>query len=250
MAAIPCPACNRILNLPDDREIELVSCPICKHTFAPPSTPKIIPASISILTERIPLRFPDLDAAPTPTRPQAPIEEDEDYPRPYRDAAERALGSAGSFLRTMGWIGLAHTLPCCGCYAWASSQGGGMGPGGMEEFVVFLGVSIFVYILILIGARALKLQSSFGWAVTGVAVALLMTSGLILVNVPVILSFVGIWTGPVPIMGEPCCGGLLMVPTLLVIVCGLVGGIKGVMALSKPDVRELFSSANRGERRA
>ena len=125
-----------------------------------------------------------------------------------------------------------------------------MGPGGMEEFVVFLCVSVFVYILILIGARALKLQSSFGWAVTGVAVALLMTSGLILVNVPVILSFVGIWTGPVPIMGEPCCGGLLMVPTLLVIVCGLVGGIKGVMALSKPDVRELFLSANRGERRA
>ena len=246
MAAIPCPQCNRILNLPDDREIELVSCPICKHAFAPPSTPKIIPASIPMPTERIPLRFPDMNDEPPPTRPQMPIEEDEDHPRPYKDVAEKALDSAGSFLRTMGWIGLAHTLPCCGCFAYSAAERGGLGgPGGMEEYVFFFGVSIVAYTLILIGARALKLRSSFGWAVTGVVVALLMTSGLILINVPLILSYLGIWNGPV--LGDLCCGGLLMVPTLLVVVCGLMGGIKGVMVLSKPDMRELFPSANRGE---
>ena len=252
MAAITCPECKRILRLPDDREIAMVSCPMCKHAFAPPSTPKIVPASIPSPTERIPLRFPDLDDDTPRGRSLAPIEEDEDYPRrPYKDEDQKALEAAGGFLRTMGWIGLAHTLPCCGCFAYAANNNGfGPGGSGAEDFVAFLCVSVVAYTFILIGARALKLQSSFGLAVTGVAVALLSTSGLILINVPVVLSFFDIWTGPVPVMGQPCCGGLLMVPTAIVILCGLLGGIKGLLALLRPDVRELFLSKSSGERGA
>jgi hypothetical protein len=242
VAAIPCPQCKRILNLPDDREIEAVSCPMCKHTFAPPSTPKIIPASIPVPTIRIPLQFVPDDPS-LPSMPLKGIEEDEDYPvRPYKDEDEKALESAGRFLKTMGWLGLAHTLPCWGCMGYvASNQGISWGgASGMEEFFVFLCISVVAYTFILIGARALQLQSSFGLAVMGVAVALLSTSALILVNVPLVLSFFDIWTGPVPIMGRPDCGGLLMVPSILVIVCGMVGGIKGMLALLKPDARERF----------
>ena len=242
MVAIPCPQCKRILNLPDDREIEAVSCPMCKHTFAPPSTTKIIPASIPMPTVRIPLQFVPDDPS-LPVMPLKGVEADEDYPgHSDKHEDEQSLESAGRLLETMGWLGLAHTLPCCGCIGWAAADRNnfGGGAGGMEEFVVFLCVSVAAYSVILMGARALRLQSSFGLAVTGVAVALLSTSALILVNVPVVLSFFDIWTGPVPIIRQACCGGLLIVPSLLVIAFGLIGGIKGMLVLLKPDVRERF----------
>ena len=247
MAAIPCPQCKRVLNLPDDREIEVVACPMCKHTFAPPSTPKIIPALIPAPIERIPLRFPPFDDDARPGRPLVPIEEDEDYPqRPWKGEDQKALESAGGYLKSMGWIGLVHTLPCCGCLAYASAESGGyIRPGADLGMYVYLAVSAFVYVFILIGARALKLQSSFGWAVAGVALALLLTSGLILINVPVVLSFLGIWSGQIPVLGEPCCGVLLGIPTLLVIGCGLAGGIKGLLALMRPGARELFLANDR-----
>ena len=112
---------------------------------------------------------------------------------------------------------------------------------------VFLSVSVVAYIFILSGARALRLRNSWGWAVTGVAVALLFSVGLILVNVPVVLHYFDLWPGSVPLMGDACCGGLLIVPTLLVVICGLVGGIKGMLALQRPGVRELFPSQGREE---
>ena len=237
MAAISCPQCKRILNLPDDREIEMVSCPMCKHAFAPPSTPKIVPSSIAVTREIV---RPHFD--PIPARLLAPVEEDEDRPtRPDKDDDQRALESAAGFLKTMAFLGLVHTMPCCGCIAFASQDGsGGVLSGGMEEFVAFLCVSVVAYTFILIGARALRLQSSYPWAVTGVAVGLLSTAALLLIHVPVVLSYIGVWNGQVPVLGQPCCGGLLIVPSLLVIVFGAIGGIKGMLVLLKPDIRELY----------
>lgn len=240
MAAIPCPQCKRILNLPDDREIEMVSCPMCKHAFAPPATPKIVPSSIAVTREIVRPHF-DPIPAPIPSRPPPSFEEDEDRPtRPDKDEDQRALESAAGFLKTMAFLGLAHTMPCCGCSLFLLQDDTRMLGSGMDEFVAFLCVSVAAYTFILIGARALSLQSSYALAVTGVAVALLSTAALILVNVPVVLSFLGVWKGSVPVMGQPCCGGLLIVPSLLVVVFGLVGGIKGLLALMKPDVRELY----------
>ena len=243
MAAISCPQCKRILNLPDDREIETVSCPMCKHAFAPPATPKIVPSSIAVTREIVRPHF-DPIPVPLPSRPPPAIEDDEDRPAyPDKDDDQRALESAAGLLKTMAFLGLVHTMPCCGCIALALyDRDGGAILNGMEEFVAFLCLSMAAYTFILIGARALRLQSSYAWAVTGIALALLSTAALILINVPVVLSFVGVWTGSVPVMGQPCCGGLLIVPSLLVIVFGAIGSIKGMLVLMKPDIRELYFS--------
>lgn len=241
MAAISCPQCKRILNLPDDREIETVSCPMCKHAFAPPATAKIVQSSIAVTREIVRPHF-DPIPEPIPARLLAPLEEDEDRPAyPDKDDDQRALESAAGLLKTMAFLGLVHTMPCCGCIAFAlHDRDAGAVLNGMEEFVAFLCVSVAAYTFILIGARALRLQSSYAWAVTGVALALLCTAALILIHMPVVLSSIGVWNGPVPILGQPCCGWLLIVPSLLVIVFGAIGGIKGMLVLMKPDIRELY----------
>ena len=198
--------------------------PDVQARFAPPATPKIVPSSIAVAREIVRPHF-DPIPEPLPSRPPPPIEEDEDRPtRPDKDDDQRALETAGGFLKTMGWIGLAHTMPCCGCIA-VLTHDDRQALGQRDGWVRRLPVRLRRGLLVRPGRGTASFPEQLSLGLTGVAVALLL-GGADPVNVPVVLSSS---RGPAPsrCMGEPCCGGLMIVPSLLVIVFGLLGGIKG-----------------------
>ena len=111
-------------------------------------------------------------------------------------------------------------------------------------FPVVLVVLTLAYLFILNTVGSMQQHKSHDLAMATVSVGLLTTSGLILLNLPLLFKVIGVWRGPIPIIEDTCCGGFFILPSWVVILCGLIGGIKGMLVLIQPGAaRELFKSS-------
>jgi hypothetical protein len=210
---IPCPACRRLLRLPDAVLGQVVRCPSCQATFtaapAEPSPPAgdSAPAPAGTINARGEIvRDPqEQPAAPdAPPWKVGPQERDEDYPViDTRPAALSQVAGPANGLLAVGVIALC--LTGLGVTVAFLNLGSGMGSLGTEDMIV----SLFSYALgftwgglVTVGAVRMKKLESIGLAMTACIVAMLPCNG--------------------------CC------------VLGLPFGIWGLVVLNRPEVKAAF----------
>jgi hypothetical protein len=244
MPTVRCPSCQRALNLPDYQHGGDARCPLC-HTTFPTASPQSLDPATSYLPP-IPLTMPTSQARPE-TKEPTPFDfeepnESESLSRPDR----HALRSASNWLKAHAGIGIVHMFTC-GCVN-VLAFGALTGVGGelyLTGAILDVLLRLVAFGVIAAGADSMERRRSRALATTAAVLAPLMGVYL-LVPAFLLLTTVG-GRGRSSLTAEetilPACFSLLL--TILVAVLGVVGGIRSLVLLNKPEVLRAFSGAQR-----
>jgi phage FluMu protein Com len=235
MPTVRCPSCNRALNLPESSDIVTAKCPLCQTAFpvvdrveSPPRPrPTTAPVARAVLREQTPGPLPfDLE----PGRPDS-------LGRDNR----KALGAASSWCKAAGFVGLLHTILC-----WCGTFGNVSNDTFVAGYCIGHLLQIAVSVLVYRGASALTARRSFGTAQLAGLMAFVAVVFEVLFAIPLVVTLGDALdrssssrgrTGP----GEevPICLFLLALQ-LVVVALFLMAGVKTLLALNRPGVRQGF----------
>ena len=240
-----CPACGRIVRIPDDLIGQIVTCPDCGVTF--PAAAPAPPSDRPVETFR---ESPGPAAEPEPPRRPAPRldrdgtyddedEFDEDDDDDLRESMEERLRARRQRLRgerakakvnvpavgliVVGAVNILAALGLVGLMAFLATltlpgvPPGGGGMGFMRIQLIYYGVgAVFLAVfgaLILFGGVRMKQRRMYGMALTACVLAIVAAlAGCLVLNV---IGF-------------------------LTLALGLTFAIWGIIVLSDPDVKALF----------
>ena len=271
MPLLLCPACKRSLSVPDHMAGTMVRCPSCQSVFTGP-------AAVPVATP-IPRPAPVAPTAPIAPPVQAQGEFDfggsasSSVPSPgqafgFEESRNEGFGririmartgAAASWLTTGAFL---YLLDAIGVLIVFLSTMGSSGPRVHSDdiaaitaaILILLGLAgLFVFgpmVLIILGARNLRSQKSYGMAMTGAVVA-------IIVSVPALLGGL-LWSAIATLIASTALSRsspmaiLSLLPLAVAIVllatggCCLMGAIQAFRALGHPEVAEAFRARREG----
>jgi hypothetical protein len=266
MPTMPCPSCQQLLAFRDEHQGQRVQCSRCGTVLQIPSEP-LAPPPVRVA----PAPAPEPAGAPFDfAGPQGggdaepgPFGFDEERRWPGGDEEDRArararrqVNSAATWLTGGALIGLAlaiifSLLVLMGMgAALENSPGGGYLVGSAIGAVVLVVVMLVPFTFMLIGAQQLRRRASYGLALTGVIFAGLIGLVGLVPSLLLLIGFVRLlgavlafWSPTTPTTPDFCM--LVPVGLVLAVVGGLTlfsggGAIKGLLALTNPDVAESF----------
>jgi hypothetical protein len=163
---------------------------------------------------------------------------------PSQDAADlsssdlAALRSAARWLKAYAILGMVQ-LFTCGCLNDAVLRLGHLGDAPVIAVTLGIVLRLIALAIILAGAQSMDRVSSRGLALTASVVALLTSAYLL--RIPGMIVLAAWRRGGVPFLRDgpdPFCVSLGL--TVIVAAIGLVGGIRGLMVLNRPEVIRAF----------
>jgi hypothetical protein len=227
MPSVRCPSCGRAIPVAEHLRGTWVMCPDCY-------------TSVEVLGDPVPLQPPGgTPGPPGPAPAEDLIFEDTPAQRRAAGAPARALQGAAN------WLMLAVALDGLCALAW-----GLLGATRADNWNALASVLLVAVLaelaplmLVALGAVQMMARGSLGLAVVGGVVAPLVSCWFVFRAGVIALA------GWESLEGSGIIGGLLLGLALFALagaLCGFVGGIRTLMALTNRGVRHLFDRAHGG----
>jgi hypothetical protein len=149
----------------------------------------------------------------------------------------QSLRSAAWWLKTAAGVGVVYTFTC-GCVN-TLAFGPQVASQARTAVILFV-VRLIALGVMAAGADAIENRRSRALGLTGSILALLLSSYLVLLPGAVVLDLLGIVRGPARPPGDPSIVCVSLFSAVLVAGIGLVGGVRGLIVLNKPEVIRHF----------
>jgi hypothetical protein len=266
-----CPSCQKKLKLDDNLQGKQVRCPVCKNVFrveapAPEITavepipeavqprPAPRPAARAAPPPPIPAQDPFEMLEGAPARPAARRHGEPEPASDFEELAEASadLGRARRVAkRGASWLQMAFVFALIpyvifAVFFFGLSSGGSGGRGGDSQeqrygtaLVLLMSVVYLVPVAFLaVGASLLANVKGRGLVITACILSFVVA--------PQLLIYAGIWGVAFLAALEFSTGIMILVPLLLALTCilglafSIIGGIRGLLTLGKPEVKAAY----------
>jgi hypothetical protein len=245
MLTLNCPTCRRSLMLADQMAGSWMNCPGCKASFqVPAAAPPPLAEPVEVAPEDEPISEPlaglDDPSNPFSNEPAGAFDfqqEERDVPLGVRFKLD---GAAAWLKRTFLLDGLAGVLLCASFFLTAGGEmifGNVAGAARLAVvgflIVLFFGIPLP---LLFLGAYNMSRQRFYGLALTAGILSLLVAVKSLLLSAWI--AWTGFFTIGFAVFSPPIL--LLVFFMISAMICGFVAGVKTLVALCTPQVREVF----------
>jgi LSD1 subclass zinc finger protein len=260
---VTCPKCSRQLNVPENAGGKHVRCPLCQEVFAVPAA--AVPAAQPSPRQPPPQQVQAKPSAPPPLpetreefeeeKPRQPRERESDFGFEDQEAdyqRDRLRSRPVPTVGTMAWLYVAFgvdvflaVLLLVGNLVSASALNGRGGmdrganvAGGLLCFLVFMALSPFVLLAGIFLGKLTNRALVITGGVMAIIIGSLATIGAVITLVAV-GSLAGIAPGRLPAIFYIILYGIVLL-YILVACVNFMAGIKALITVSKPEVKERF----------
>jgi hypothetical protein len=215
----------------------VVCCPLCRTTFPAPPSESSLPLPAPKTAPIVPRPVPVPSARPSAGKAGEPWTfDDRERPDPLPRTDHAALRAAADWQRTYAGLASVHVLTC-GCFnLLALSELAGIGIG-LHVLVAIL-LPVVALFLIFSGAEAMARRRNRPLALTGSFLAVAVAASQVLLPLAVTL----VDQGGNGHFADPSFYCVSLVIALALACVGVIGGVKGLLILTKPEVVRTFAS--------